>query len=270
MPELPEVQTIVSELEEQIIGRHVQDITEFYQGTVRNSGAFEVNSRLVTAVKRRGKYIMIELESGDVVVVHLRMTGKLIYDTKNLEVLLHERARITFTDSSFLRFDDVRTFGKIDYVSSANLISYFSKMGIEPLSEEFNYDYFKTLLHKSNRNIKTFLLDQSKIAGLGNIYVCEALYRSNINPYKRTNELNDAEINQLLHQIKDVLTHAIECNGTTISDYRRVDDKTGTFQNYLQIYGKKLCPKQHEVSRDKIGGRSTFYCPICQPKFSHR
>ncbi len=264
MPELPEVQTVVNDLAKIIIGKEISQIEEFYPNTLRLECEATCYSSQVMDVQRRGKYIVILLENNYSIIVHLRMTGKLIYEEADQELLKHERARIYFTDDSFLRFDDVRTFGTIDCLKQSELASYFRKLGIEPLSEEFTPKYLKNILKNASSPIKSFLLDQAKIAGLGNIYVCEVLFRTKIHPKSKGKDLSPKEIKSLVESIKSVLAQAIECNGTTISDYRRVDDKTGSFQNFLQIYGKDICPLGHQVEKVKIGGRSTYFCPICQ------
>lgn len=264
MPELPEVQTVVTELSKLIIGKEISEIEEYYPNTLRIRCESDAYSSVVTEVSRRGKYIVLHLANKYYIVIHLRMTGKLIYEEADAELLKHERARIYFQDSSYLRFDDVRTFGTIDCLPESDLVQYFSKLGVEPLSEEFDYRYIKESIKRIASPIKSYLLDQTKIAGLGNIYACEILYRTSIHPLTKANEVKPKQLKLLVSEIKTVLTEAIECNGTTISDYRRVDDKTGTFQNFLQVYGKEYCPDEHQLDKIKIGGRSTYYCPICQ------
>ncbi|MFA7056019.1 MAG: DNA-formamidopyrimidine glycosylase [Candidatus Cloacimonadales bacterium] len=264
MPELPEVQTVVSELAVLIVGKEITEIEEYYPNTLRIRCETEAYCSLVTEVSRRGKYILIHLANNHYIIVHLRMTGKLIYAETEGDLLKHERARIYFTDGTYLRFDDVRTFGTIDCLPEADLAQYFFKLGVEPLSEDFNYKYIKENIAKITSPIKSYLLDQNRIAGLGNIYVCEVLYRTGIHPLTKANEVKPKQLKLLVTEIKAVLAEAIECNGTTISDYRRVDDKTGSFQNFLQVYGKDYCPEGHELGKVKIGGRSTYFCPICQ------
>jgi formamidopyrimidine-DNA glycosylase len=264
MPELPEVQTVVNDLANIIIGKEISLVEEFYPNTLRTDCDEANYCSEVTAVERRGKYIIILLQNNFSLIVHLRMTGKLIFEEADKELLKHERARIYFTDNSYLRFDDVRTFGTIDCLNQAEFPKYFSRLGVEPLSDDFSYNYLKKSLEKISSPIKSYLLDQSKIAGLGNIYVCEVLYRTGIHPLTKSNEIAPKKLKALVASIKNVLTQAIECNGTTISDYRRVDDKTGSFQNFLQVYGKDMCPEGHPVEKMKIGGRSTFFCPQCQ------
>ncbi len=264
MPELPEVQTVVNELKASILGKEIDSIEEFYPNTLRITCDDSAYICQVSDVIRRGKYILIELQNSYAIIVHLRMTGKLIYEELEQEPLKHERARINFTDNSYLRFDDVRTFGTIDCLPKSEYPDYFKNLGVEPLTDDFNDNYLKDHTIKVSSPIKTFLLNQKKIAGLGNIYVCEVLYRTRIHPLLPANKLSNKQIKELVKEIKLVLQEAIDCNGTTISDYRRVDDKKGSFQNFLQVYGKEKCPFGHIVDKIKIGGRSTYFCKICQ------
>jgi len=265
MPELPEVQTIVNELQKTITGKKISQIDELRKGTVINRLDESVlnNTGRIIQIKRNGKYISIDTDRGITLVVHLRMTGKLIY-SKQAELCRHTRAIVSFSDSSGLLFDDVRTFGKIEIISSdTNLIS-LKKIGEEPLSKNFDTEKVISKLTNSSSLIKTLLLRQDIIAGLGNIYVNEALFRSKISPLRTGSSLTECETILLLKNIKKVLGEAIRHNGTTISDYRRIDDKAGEFQNFLQVYQKKKCICGAEIIRVKQGGRSSFYCPNCQ------
>ena len=140
MPELPEVQTVVTELSELIVGKEINEIEEYYPNTLRIRCESDAYCAVVTEVSRRGKYIVLHLENSYYIIVHLRMTGKLIYEEADAELLKHERARIYFQDSTYLRFDDVRTFGTIDCLHESDLTQYFSKLGVEPLSKEFDYN----------------------------------------------------------------------------------------------------------------------------------
>jgi len=168
------------------------------------------------------------------------------------------------TGCARLLFNDIRTFGKIIVTPISKIRTHLPKLGVEPLSDEFDAAYLKQALHKRTMPIKTALLDQSVVAGLGNIYVCEILYRAKVNPVLNANKLKPAQNNNIVFHTKEVLSEAIAKNGTSVSDYRQVDDKTGEFQNFLQVYQKDTCPKGHQVKRIKQSGRSTFYCPVCQ------
>ena len=137
-------------------------------------------------------------------------------------------------------------------------------LGMEPLANEFDGQYLQQILKGRRAPIKTLMLDQKLIAGLGNIYVCEILYRAKINPTVPGGQLSLSELKTLAKQTKLVLKEAIAKNGTSISDFRNVDDKTSEFQNFLHVYQKEACPKAHKVAKIKQAGRSTYYCPVCQ------
>ncbi|HRS61213.1 MAG TPA: bifunctional DNA-formamidopyrimidine glycosylase/DNA-(apurinic or apyrimidinic site) lyase [Candidatus Cloacimonas sp.] len=266
MPELPEVQSIINDLEKVLKGKTIKTIECYYSGTVITNCLPEDNPFPIRAlaIKRRGKYIIIMLEKDIALIIHLRMTGKLIYDNFCGEPLKYERARIILENNEVLHFIDIRTFGKIVICSQKNIEHCLPPLGLEPFSDDFTAKALKEKMHGKKTPVKIALMDQKIIAGLGNIYVCEILYRAGINPEKPANKITRKNIVEIIQQTKEVLTEAIDKGGTSISDYRRIDDKPGRFQNFLQVYQKQFCPLGHKVLRLKQGGRSTFYCPICQ------
>ena len=263
MPELPEVQTIVTELKSTVEGKIVKGIESFREGTIDTIGDELSVDEIITDVSRRGKYIIIKTVK-NIIVVHLRMTGKLIVDNSIPENLKHIRAVIYLSENKNIIFDDVRTFGTIKIYPANTLVSSLDNLGVEPLSEDFNSDYLITKMKKHKSPIKNILLNQMVIAGIGNIYACEILFRSGVNPETKPHELCNKSVEKIVFETKEVLKEAIKCNGTTISDYRRVDDKQGSFQNFLQVYGKSNCPSGHKILKIKQAGRSTYYCPVCQ------
>lgn len=297
MPELPEVQTVLSGLEKALQGISLTSLECFYPGTVITDPSldFDPFPARPLAFVRRGKYMLLHLDSQASLIIHLRMTGKLVLDqveaagrscilqlAKRPEdastlgkaefahasaiPLKHERARINLEMGQLLHFIDIRTFGKIILCKTDNVSHYLPELGLEPLSKEFGLKSLDDKLKPKKAPIKTALLDQRVVAGLGNIYVCELLYRAEINPLTPANELKQAQLKRIAAETVAVLSEAIALGGTSISDFRRIDDKTGEFQNYLKVYQKTLCPKGHEVMRIVQAGRSTFYCPVCQKK----
>lgn len=263
MPELPEVQTVINGLIELVLNKTITSINEYRKGTV----IWHCNKRdlgSISSIERRGKYIIIKTSAQFKIVIHLRMTGKLIYEKDYNFKTDHTRAEIGFDDNTKLLFNDVRTFGKIEIYNQLEEVESINKLGVEPLSEFFSVDYLFDKIKQKKAPIKNILLDQRIIAGLGNIYVCEILYRSGINPETSGSKLDKTKIDSIVLHTKQVLEEAIKHNGTTISDYRNVDDKTGEFQNFLKVYGKKQCQCNTEILRIKQAGRSTFYCPQCQ------
>jgi formamidopyrimidine-DNA glycosylase len=265
MPELPEVQTIVNGLRKKVLGKQISEILEHRKNTVVWHAEC-VDFGKIVSIDRRGKYIIIHLSNNLKLIVHLRMTGKLIFESDLSKISLYARAEIVFEDNTKLIFDDVRTFGKIEVMEESEMNFSISKLGVEPLEKEFNSEYLEDKINRRVAPIKNILLDQSVIAGIGNIYASEILFRAKIDPTKRGNELNKKEIAKIVLHTKAILTEAIKCNGTTISDYRSVEDKTGDFQNFLQVYGKEYCECGSKISRIKQAGRSTFFCNKCQRK----
>lgn len=345
MPELPEVQTVLNGLEKALQGKTILSLECFYPGTVITDPSLDFDpfpARPVSFI-RRGKYMLIHLDSGISLIIHLRMTGKLVIDSPNsgrelpqptsflrkqephqplgdsclrrnegnntpaeglpteglpnsdlAEVetasaifdskrpedastqgnseidhigaipLKHERARFILNQGCLLHFIDIRTFGKIVLCRTENVPNYLPELGLEPLSKDFTPKILGEKLKGKKAPVKTTLLDQGIVAGLGNIYVCELLFRAGISPLLPANELKPKQIKQIVSETVKVLREAIAMGGTSISDFRRIDDKTGEFQNFLQVYQKQQCPKGHEVKRIVQAGRATFYCPVCQ------
>jgi formamidopyrimidine-DNA glycosylase len=266
MPELPEVQTVLDGVVRSIQGKRIQELRCLYPGTVvlDPENGPEPFPASVTASRRRGKYMILHLDSGHSLIIHLRMTGKLVHSKGKAGTDKHERACFLLSGREKLHFIDIRTFGKIILCRTANVESYLPSLGVEPLSADFTPAYLAARLKGRSAPIKNSLLDQSVVAGLGNIYVCEVLYRCGIRPDKPSRDLGPKQLKLLVKHTREVLAEAIAMNGTSVSDFRRVDDKTGEFQNYLRVYQKSLCPRGHEVDNIRLAGRSSFFCPLCQ------
>ncbi len=283
MPELPEVQTVLNGLSETLKGRSLSALICHYEGTVIIDPEITCSpfpARFI-GFRRRGKYILLDLENDTTLIVHLRMTGKLIFVGRGKErncgdeaseersfdpasELKHIRASITLDEHDLVLFNDPRTFGKIWLCRSGSVDKYLPQLGSEPLDDEFDAAYLGGKAKSSKTPVKNFLLDQKVVAGLGNIYVSEILYRAMIRPERPASTLSSTEICRIVKETKQVLGEAIALNGTSISDFRRIDDKTGEFQNYLRVYQKSHCPRGHPVTRIRQAGRSSFYCPRCQ------
>lgn len=248
--------------------RKIAEIIGFYPGTLITSPGWNDHAlpAAITRSERRGKYMIIHLESGYCLIIHLRMTGKLVYAQQAGEPLKHERARIVLEDGAVFHFIDPRTFGKIVRCAAGELSQYLPKLGLEPLAKDFSAAKLAPLLAKRKMPIKNVLLDQKVIAGLGNIYVCEVLFRAGVDPERKACEISLPDLKKIVLHTREVLAEAITKGGTSISDFRRIDDKTGEFQEFLRVYQQKRCPKGHEVIREKSAGRSTYFCPVCQKR----
>jgi formamidopyrimidine-DNA glycosylase len=242
------------------------NLESLYKGTVIYDKDIiqPVFPNIVDEFERRGKYIILHLEGGNALIIHLRMTGKLIYTEEYQEEAKHVRALLSLAGCARVVFNDIRTFGKIIVTPENKIIDYLPKLGPEPLTREFTHHCIKDAFQKRKAPVKNVMLDQSVIAGLGNIYVCEILYRAGIAPETPADQINVAQLKSIVKHTKEVLTAAIENNGTSVSDFRQIDDKTGEFQKFLKVYQKTTCPLGHPIKRIKQAGRSTFYCPVCQ------
>ncbi len=266
MPELPEVQTVLNGFAEAIQDKTITGLECYYPGTVichadASDRAFPAK---MTGYKRLGKYMQVHLDSGYSLIIHLRMTGKLVAANAGDEPLVHERARFSLKGGEVVHFIDPRTFGKIVVCPTPSLGNHMPQLGMEPLDKDFTAKRLGEVLAKKKAPIKTVLLDQRVIAGLGNIYVCEVLYRTGILPQTPASQISVIKVASIVKETVAVLEEAIKMGGTSISDFRRIDDKSGEFQHFLQVYQKDLCPKGHQVQRSVMGGRGTFFCSVCQ------
>ena len=270
MPELPEVETIVCDLRKVITGKTIIRCEILQPSYIRNCSPEELNKAIsgaeILAVKRRGKYIICELPNG-ILLSHLGMTGKFIIAELDNPPPKHTVAVFFFPGFNIL-LHDVRRFGKLEFYKKGAEIDKLSKLGPEPLGDNFSPQYLAEKFSSRQRAVKELIMDQSIIAGLGNIYASEILFRAKIHPLKPGKELSLKKLALLVQVTKKILSLAIEKAGATISDYKRVDDKNGEFQNLLKVYGRAgepclVCAS--EIERVVKGGRSSFYCPNCQP-----
>ncbi len=263
MPELPEVETIVRGLRNTVVESNVVKLDEFRPGTVREFTSESVMGK-IESVERRGKYILMHISTGAVIVVHLGMTGKLVFAGEFPADATHVRAAFHLGSGKLLLFIDPRTFGFVSIHGKRDTIGRISDLGVEPLSKSFDKIYLHGVLSSRKAPVKNLLMNQKFIAGIGNIYACEALHRSGIHPARPGNSLSEREIEHLTDSIRTILEEAIEKNGTSISDFRSVEDKTGEFQDFLRVYMKKKCHCGTPIERIKQAGRSSYFCPNCQ------
>lgn len=272
MPELPEVETVRSILEKNILNKTILDVEIRYDKILQNSTKEDFVNKLKNQtfiqMKRKGKYLICVL-SDYYLIVHLRMEGKffLMHDEP---LSNHDHIIFKFNDSE-LRYNDTRKFGTMhlfERTIDINKINPLSKVGLEPFEEGFNINYLKPFFQKSTKPIKTTLLDQSIIAGLGNIYVDEVLFMSGLHPLQKTKDLTDDNIESIINNSKIVLQKAINLGGTTIRSFQSSHDITGRFQNHLLVHTKSSCPKCNKnISKIRVGGRGTYYCEDCQKLF---
>ncbi|MCX6826008.1 MAG: DNA-formamidopyrimidine glycosylase [candidate division Zixibacteria bacterium] len=271
MPELPEVETIVRGLRKTILNRTIDSVyinsPKITKINIKNWTELCRGQKLVS-VRRRGKNILIELSDGYTLWVHLKMTGHFYFVTQKEPLDKHDLLIFHFKNCSHsLHFNDYRRFGKVRFLKT-DQIAYqrgLAALGPEPLA--ISLSHFIDLFKKSRRMIKPALLDQTFLAGLGNIYADEALYQIRIHPRRLTNRLSEKKLTELHRSIKKLLLKAIEKMGTSVDSFSGVDGKPGQFQKYLQVYGRqgKPCHRcRSSIKREKIGSRSAHYCPRCQ------
>ena len=271
MPELPEVETIVRELRDEISGDIISSVEIFrsnpiIQGDLLNFQE-ELKGRKLKNVTRRAKYLVFHFKPKFFLIAHLRMTGKFIVSNRISKPSKYNRVWFNLESGRILIFDDIRCFGTMEIHDTLDDSNSLKKLGIEPLSREMNPNFFIKKFSNSKREIKSVLMDQKIIAGLGNIYVSEILYHSKIHPQSKVKCLIKKDWYKIIKYTQTILEDAINNNGTTISDFRRVDDKTGKFQKFLRVYGKINQPCSRcgiLIQRIVQQQRSTFFCSKCQ------
>jgi formamidopyrimidine-DNA glycosylase len=266
VPELPEVETIVNELKPLVEGKTLQSIKIYENRSLegsRKTFTDALKNKKITRVFRRGKYICFCLENGLHLTIHLRMTGKLLQKPGETDKK-YLRATFAFNEKFSLYFVDMRIFGKIKLWSEGDLLP---KLGPEPLDSQTVFKVLKSL--KTTRFIKTVLLDQHVLAGIGNIYADEALFLAGIHPQAQLFQIEEAAIRRLSRGIPGILKQAIKNKGTTLSDYQTPDSGIGNHQNSLKVYGREGLPCftcGTVITRIKINGRSSHFCPQCQTR----
>jgi formamidopyrimidine-DNA glycosylase len=267
MPELPEVETIVNELKPLVEGRTLQSIKIYeirsIEGSHKAFTAASKNKKIIR-VFRRGKYICFCLENGFHLTIHLRMTGKLLQKPGKTDKK-YLRAKFVFREKFSLYFVDMRIFGKIKLWSEGEPL--LPKLGPEPLNTQTVFRVLKSL--QTKRFIKTLLLDQHVLAGIGNIYADEALFLAGIHPQAQLFQIKEAVIKRLSRELPVLLKQAVKNKGTTLSDYQTPDSRMGNHQNSLRVYAREGLPCYTcgtVITRIKINGRSSHFCPKCQPR----
>jgi formamidopyrimidine-DNA glycosylase len=270
VPELPEVETVARGLAGAIVDKTIASVDVLLpRVAVAPAGeefAEALRGQRVAAVGRRGKYVVLDFASRRRLVVHLRMTGRLIVQRAGTdEALPYTRVLLRFTDGSRVCFADVRTFGRMRLLGAGE--GWDADGGLEPLSQGFTSEAFLSMLSGRRTAIKTFLLDQSQIAGIGNIYACEALWEAGIRPSRRSHTISKPAGRRLHGAIRSVLQRAVAARGTSVDDYVDAEGLKGGFQNQLAVYGRlgEPCPRcESRIVRTVIGQRGTWWCRRCQ------
>lgn len=268
MPELPEVETIKNGLTD-LVGTKVRQVVIRFPQLRYKLNQTQLDQMLkqeVIAIKRRAKYLLIELTQGTL-IIHLGMSGRITLHKKQVPtVLKHDHVDIVF-DSYTLRYNDPRRFGCVIYTSSMETSFLLAKLGPEPFADEFNTDYLLAKLVRRTTPIKQLIMDNAIVVGVGNIYACESLFMTKISPLTPANQISKKQCHELINNIKVVLHNAILAGGSSLRDYKNADGELGYFQTSHNVYGRankpcKICGSM--IAEIRLGQRNSFYCPTCQ------
>jgi formamidopyrimidine-DNA glycosylase len=275
MPELPEVETIRRQLAPALEGRRLERIdvrdSRWCDPAPPEAVADALNGRLVERLGRRGKYLVVSFEDDVHLVMHLRMTGNLLLVPADAEEPEHLRVVIDLEDGKRLLFVDVRRFGTGDVLLGSDALAEFfaSRLGVEPLSTDFTADALRALAHGRRQPVKAFLLTQERVAGVGNIYADEALFRARIHPLRPVGTLRRPQVEALRDAVVETLEAGIDAKGASIDDYRHVDGAEGSFQDRFLVHTREgePCPRcGSTIQKIRAAGRGTYVCPRCQPR----
>lgn len=272
MPELPEVETVKESLKLRLNKKKITKVRIFWDNIIaypeKDKFIKEITKQTINDVKRRGKFIIFDLDDF-YLLSHLRMEGKYFFKTSNDEISKHEHVIFDLDDGSELRYMDTRKFGKMYLIKKDEIdkIGPLRELGLEPWDNKLNSEYLLEKYKNKKLPIKSVLLDQSIIVGIGNIYADEILFLCKINPLRKCNTITEIEADNIIKYTRKVLEKAIKMGGTTIRTYSSVDGVHGLFQQELLVHGKDndTCPKCHnKIQKIKVGGRGTYYCEKCQ------
>lgn len=271
MPELPEVETVRRGIEPHVVNRRIKAAVvrdARLRWPVPKSFAARVAGQKIVATSRRGKYLLLHLHSGDRILIHLGMSGRLLLLQRGHPLRKHDHVDLELSSGVLLRFADPRRFGAVlHWPGNETEHTLLKGMGPEPFSEAFNGDYLFELSRGRSAAVKNFVMDGRVVVGAGNIYAAESLFRAGIKPAKAAGKITRAQYQTLAQKIREVLNEAIEQGGTTLRDFANANGEAGYFQQKLFVYGRageacRVC--KTVIRRLVIGQRSSFYCPRCQ------
>ena len=278
MPELPEVEVVKRDLEREVVGKKIKGTEVTGMRTIRRyrqrkqfTGALDGHK--ILGVERRGKYLLLRLDGGDVLIIHLGMSGQLLRAKTSREPMpKHTHVIITFTQGGQLRFVDPRTFGEM-FVARLDGIEdddgELAHLGIDPLEHAMSWDYFGELVAQRHAKLKAALMDQKFLAGIGNIYSDEILFNAGLRWDRMSDSLAPEEVRRLYRAVVETLQDAVKHRGSSLADEQYVDlfGKKGDYQEHHKVYAREgaACRRcRHPIVREKVGGRSTFFCAACQ------
>lgn len=274
MPELPEVETVVRDLRPLLVGRTIHSVQRISRVALRRpwNTAWDVRviGQRVEAVRRRGKWIVVELHDGGRLLVHLGMTGQFVVLSADQLRESHTHLLFSLDNGCELRYRDIRRFGSVQWLPDADRVSaFFIEQGLGPEPFGVEPKWWRERLAGTSRNLKATLLDQTLVAGIGNIYADEALFRAKLHPARRADSLTRTEADRLRRAVEEVLTRAIDARGSTIRDYVGGSGLAGGYQDEFAVYGRdgQPCPRcGTTIVALRLAGRSSHFCPACQPR----
>jgi formamidopyrimidine-DNA glycosylase len=272
MPELPEAETIVRDLQRKVVGRTIISSKVIWPDIIGDLSprklANAVRRKIINGVERRAKKVVLRLSGDTVMVISLGMTGRVVVsNAERARDLRHVAVQFDLDNGTSLLYDDSRRFGSIEVYATDAWHTRQITLGVEPLSDEFTGEMLFDMTRTSISPIRNWLLDQTRVSGIGNIYASEALYRAGVRPTRRANKLTRAEAARLRDTLREVLQASIDKRGTTLSDYRDADGVEGGFEPLLLVYdrdGQKCRQCGTKIKRVVFTNRSAFYCPKCQ------
>jgi len=265
MPELPEVETIKRDLEKAVVGKKIVSVSIYNAAIIKEPelGKFkkELNGPTIKNILRKGKVLILELSNAKALVIHLKMTGQLVYPGNA------KKSRVSFhlSDGNILDFNDQRLFAELRLMNDWKTLKFIKNLGPEPF--EISILAFKKMLLTKKTKIKPLLMDQQFISGIGNLYASECLFRAKINPERPANSLSEKEAEELYKEIIEILKEAIKYGGSSVDDYVRVSGKPGNFASRHRVYNRKGKPClvcKTPIKKTALGGRGTYFCPKCQ------
>lgn len=272
MPELPEVETVVRGLKGKIVGKKIKEvIIRRYdlRYPISDNLVQILQDSLIVDIKRRAKYILIQLDNGHSIMGHLGMSGRMVLSTSEPNIEKHDHVIIVFKDGMYLIFNDTRRFGFLLLIPTHDLMQHpmLARLGVEPLETMFDAAYLYTHTRDRVTPIKHWLMDNAHVVGIGNIYACESLFYAGILPTRPAASITPQQSKKLVTSIKHVLHQALDAGGSSLKDYVQASGAAGYFQHAFKVYGREgeVCYTCHQqIMRIRQGGRSSFYCKGCQ------
>ena len=270
MPELPEAESISKALDRALKKRRITRVEVFFprlRTSLEPLKTAGLVGRTILGCRRRARYAVCDLDDGRALTMHFGMSGVVRVEPASVPRRKHEHVFIHLDDGNVFRFEDPRRFGflEVQSIGPDGWPECLAGIGVEPLSAKFTGAFLFAASRRARKSVKEFIMDNAVVTGIGNIYAAETLFASAVSPVRKANTLTEAECDLIVANAKRILKLAIKAGGTTVHDYRNVDGSEGKFVQQLLIYGKGVCPRcGHATEKPTLGGRTSWYCPVCQ------